>query len=195
MFDLQGTLAHSSPFAQTHVAGNLWQLSRRTEMVLLALVGVAQVAILVGMIVLDGLPIVLGERVKLNVIPVDPRDLFRGDYVVLGYDFSNAPLSAITGPQSSRDWDHWGTVGSEVYVSLQPQGDRHMLKSVSLHRPTSGTYLRGKRGWRNRVECGIEAYYVQEGEGRRLETAIRARKLTAEVAIWNGKAKLVRLIE
>jgi uncharacterized membrane-anchored protein len=64
-----------------------------------------------------------------------------------------------------------------------------------MHRPMSGTYLQGRWGWRNRIECGIEAYYVQEGEGRRLENAIRGGKLTAEVAVWNGKAKLVRLIE
>ena len=26
-----------------------------------------------------------GQEVRLEVVPVDPRDLFRGDYVVLGY--------------------------------------------------------------------------------------------------------------
>ncbi|MBA2400538.1 MAG: GDYXXLXY domain-containing protein, partial [Bradyrhizobium sp.] len=26
-----------------------------------------------------------GKEVRLEVVPVDPRDLFRGDYVVLGY--------------------------------------------------------------------------------------------------------------
>ena len=46
-----------------------------------------------------------------------------------------------------------------------------------------------------RAEFGIEAYYVQEGEGRRLENLIRQRRLLAEVAVWHGQAKLVRLVE
>jgi uncharacterized membrane-anchored protein len=49
--------------------------------------------------------------------------------------------------------------------------------------------------WSNRIDFGIEAYYVQEGEGRRLEQLIRQRQLMAEVAVWHGRAKLVRLVE
>lgn len=29
-----------------------------------------------------------GQSVMLQVVPVDPRDMFRGDYVILSYEFS-----------------------------------------------------------------------------------------------------------
>lgn len=69
--------------------------------------------------------------------------------------------------------------------------------SASYQRPTSGTYLIGHHG-RNRwggLAFGIEAYYVQEGEGRKWEDAARKGTLTAEVVVspW-GKAKLKRLV-
>jgi uncharacterized membrane-anchored protein len=180
-------------------AGQPWPIACGLEIKLLIAIVAAQVAILVGMIALDGLPLVLGERVKLKVVPVDPRDLFRGDYVVLGYDFSRFDPASFSGaPASARvngyspEW-----VGREVFVSLKPVGDHHEADGKSLKPPTSGPYLRGivSNAWSNRIDFGIEAYYVQEGEGRRLERLIRERQLMAEVAVWHGHAKLVRLVE
>ena len=82
-------------------------------------------------------------------------------------------------------------------MSPAPAGDHYEAKARSVERPASGPYIRGKvvNGWSNRLECGIEAYYVQEGEGRRLENLIRQRAILAEVAVWHGHAKLVRLVE
>ncbi|MEX0977959.1 MAG: GDYXXLXY domain-containing protein, partial [Pirellulales bacterium] len=50
-----------------------------------------QLLVLASMILLHAAPFVFGERIWLRVRPVDPRDPFRGDYVVLTYDFSRAP--------------------------------------------------------------------------------------------------------
>ena len=41
---------------------------------------VAQLAILVAMIGLRATPLITGQTVLVRVQPVDPRDLFRGDY-------------------------------------------------------------------------------------------------------------------
>lgn len=178
-----------------------WSLTRSAEMKLAIAVVVAQIAILIGMIVLDGLPLVLGERIKLKVVPVDPRDLFRGDYVVLDYEFSRVEPGSVAGLAAGttnlrNPYDH-ELEGQEVFVSLVPSGDHHEAAFRSTKRPDSGPYIRGTltNPWRQRLDCGIEAYYVQEGEGRRLETLIRDRKILAEVAVWHGHAKLVRLVE
>jgi len=57
--------------------------------------------------------------------------------------------------------------------------------------PASGKYLRGTITGYNRIECGIESYYVQEGTGRKYEQAIRSQKLSAEVAVTSdGQATL-----
>jgi uncharacterized membrane-anchored protein len=174
-------------------------MPRSLEINLLLAIVVAQVAILVGMIAFDGLPLVLGQRIKLKVVPVDPRDFFRGDYVVLGYEFTRFdPVSfAGSAPRPGLNSYHPEWVGRDIYVSLAPAGDHYEATTRSIERPSSGLYIRGTvpNGWQNRLECGIEAYYVQEGEGRRLEQLLRERRLLAEVAVWHGRAKLVRLVE
>src|SRR3954468_8617534 len=81
-------------------AGQPWPIARSAEIKLLIAVVAAQLAILVGMIAVDGLPLVLGERIKLKVAPVDPRDFFRGDYVVLSYEFSRIEPATFSGSPS-----------------------------------------------------------------------------------------------
>jgi uncharacterized membrane-anchored protein len=54
--------------------------------------GVLSVGVLAGMLVLHAWPLWTGESIYLKVRPVDPRDLFRGDYVTLGYDVDNLQL-------------------------------------------------------------------------------------------------------
>ena len=36
-----------------------------------------------------------GKEVLLKVEPVDPRDLLRGDYIILGYEISRIPVKMI----------------------------------------------------------------------------------------------------
>ncbi|RVA45300.1 GDYXXLXY domain-containing protein, partial [Mesorhizobium sp. M7A.F.Ca.CA.004.11.1.1] len=36
-----------------------------------------------------------GKEVLLKIEPVDPRDLLRGDYIILGYDISRIPVKMI----------------------------------------------------------------------------------------------------
>lgn len=176
-----------------------WPLSSASELKVVVAIVIGQIAILLGMIVLDGLPLALGERVKLQVMPVDPRDMFRGDYVVLNYEFSQFDPTSVGGAARAdwrRPYDD-DSLGKDVYVSLRPEGDHHVAGARSLKPPSSGSYIHGRvqNGWNPRLDCGIEAYYLQEGEGKRIENLIRQKRILAEVAIWRGHAKLVRLIE
>jgi uncharacterized membrane-anchored protein len=188
-----------SIFTNSRNAIRPWPLSLRAESVLAILAVAIQVGILLGMIVLDGLPLLLGQRIKLPVVPVDPRDFFRGDYVVLSYDFSRLEPGKIEGLPAAAPYDYYDPVwrGREIFISLKPVGDHYEAGVRSLKPPAAGPYLSGRinRSWGNNVDCGIEAYFVQEGEGKRLENLIREKKIMAEVAVLNGKAKLVRLIE
>lgn len=169
------------------------------ERLILAAAAALQVLVLVGMITIRAAPLLSGDTVRLRVVPVDPRDLFRGDYVVLRYEFSGYPLDNIEGLPPGRarpsraEW-----VGRTVFVTLVPEADgRHWSAGrVSVARPASGeTYLQGRVNERGELEFGIEAYFVEEGKGRVYEEAIRDRKLSAEVAVSpGGTAALRRLI-
>jgi uncharacterized membrane-anchored protein len=133
------------------------------------------------------------STVLLRVVPVDPRDLMRGDYVTLGYDISRVPpggVRGLAGPtRSSR--------GETVYVALVPEADgRHYRgDSVSTTPPASGRFIRGTLTEWGGVVFGIESYYVQEGKGHDYEAAVLQRRLSAEVALApDGRASLRGLV-
>jgi uncharacterized membrane-anchored protein len=148
--------------------------------------GVAlQVLVLVGMVVLRLVPLMTGETVLLRVVPVDPRDLFRGDYVTLGYEFSRTPLERIDGlPGALLSQAR----GRTVYVSLvQEEDGRHWrAERISVLRPQAGTFIRGQIGAAGTLEFGIDAFYVQEGRGLDYENAVRDGRLAAEVAVTSS---------
>lgn len=164
----------------------------------LLLVGITlQLLVLVGMIMLRTVTVMTGETVLLRIVPVDPRDLFRGDYVTLSYEFSRVPPQGIAGlPTRQHErynghHDEWE--GQTVYVSLVPEedGKHYRAERYSTDPPDDGLYLRGTITNWNQIQYGIDSYYVEEGTGRKYEEAARTRQLSAEVAIApDGKAVL-----
>ena len=165
-------------------------IKNREGTILIAGIGF-QLIVLIGMIVGPLTTLLTGDTILLRVVPVDPRDLFRGDYVILAYELSRVPPQGIPGVQSSDDQ------GQTVYVSIVPEEDgKHWRASqFSLQKPSTGKFLRGQiNGW-NQIEFGIESYFVQEGEGLKYERAVRSQNLSAEVTIdRNGNAVLKRLV-
>jgi uncharacterized membrane-anchored protein len=152
-----------------------WLKSRERAIALSAVI--FQVVVLVAMIASKASVLMFGDTILLRVIPVDPRDLFRGDYVILGYDFSGGRPGSL----SASQWE----VGQTVYISLAEDPDGKHWHSLGIHaqRPTEGKFLRGKVNNLRRIECGIESYFVQEGKGRQYEDAVRQRRLSAEISV------------
>ena len=129
----------------------------------------------------------------MKVTPVDPRDLFRGDYVILSYDFSRVSHEEIDG-LSDKDRGSWKKLeGRTVYVPLVPDSNGTHMRAgkATVVKPEAGLFLKGHMKRYGSMEFGIEAYYVQEGTGRRYEQAIRDRHLSAELAVTSsGQAAL-----
>lgn len=59
---------------------------------LLVLLVAVQVALLLGISLLQGARIAAGTQVRVEVRPVDPLDLARGAFVDLGYEFEELPV-------------------------------------------------------------------------------------------------------
>ncbi len=167
-------------------------LQARERKVLLVTVA-AQLLILLAMIALRAMPLVTGQTVLVRVQPVDPRDLFRGDYVILSYDFSRVPEKGVEG-LSEKERGSWRKLeGRTVYVPLVPDtnGVHMRAGTVTVVKPATGLFLKGHMKRYGSMEFGIEAYYVEEGTGRRYEQAIRDRQLSAELAVTSsGQAAL-----
>jgi uncharacterized membrane-anchored protein len=170
-------------------------LKARERRILLVTASV-QLLILLGMIALRTLPLLTGQTVLVRVVPVDPRDLFRGDYVILSYEFSRTPREGIEGLANEDRGDWRKLEGRAVYVPLVRDSvpGHWRAEKVTLVKPDAGPFLKGQMGRYGSMEFGIEAYYVQEGSGHRFEQAIRNRRLSAELAVTSsGQAALKSL--
>ncbi|MGY4232690.1 putative membrane-anchored protein [Bradyrhizobium sp. USDA 4449] len=144
-----------------------------------------------------------GTEVTLQTRPVDPHDLLRGDYVVLGYDISQLPAGALAGqPSAGRN--------PVVFVKLAPDASG-LYQAASVHAaPVAVTapevLIRGRVsyscGSTVRTFCdgltiryGLESYFVPEGEGRTLEQARNQQKLRVVAAVLpSGRAAIKRLL-
>ncbi|MGY0570814.1 GDYXXLXY domain-containing protein [Bradyrhizobium sp. RDM12] len=144
-----------------------------------------------------------GREVTLQTRPLDPRDLLRGDYVVLGYDISQLPAGALAGqPTAERN--------PVVFVKLAPDANG-LYQAVSVHAaPVTVTapdvLIRGRVvyscGSTSRTFCdklqiryGLESYFVPEGEGKTLEQARNQQKLRVVAAVLpSGRATIKRLL-
>lgn len=129
-----------------------------------------------------------GDTLRLRVVPVDPRDLFRGEYVILGYDISRLPRDPNLGVPNP---------GDIVFVELSRNEGSTEWNAVSWsrHRPTRGIFLRGTVQQYSRVEYGIESYFVEEGQGPEYERAARSGDLYADIVVDDeGRGIVKRLI-
>jgi len=116
-----------------------------------------------------------GRTVYLRTAPIDPRDIFRGDYVRLDYEASSF------GPRQASEQIRTEGLekGAPVYARLE-SGPRGLSSAVEVtrERPDSGPFLRGRalHRWRPgggghalQVRYGIEKYFVEQGRGKLME--------------------------
>ena len=147
---------------------------------------VFQLVILSGLSGKGLVPRITSDRVRFEVVPVDPRDMMRGDYITLGYEFSRLPEDVTLIDERIKSYKtktNFNQKSIDVYVTLKFNLKEDIYKGVFFGStpPTKGRYLRGKLNSNNRIEFGIEAFYLQEGKGTIYEQAIREKKLVAEV--------------
>lgn len=171
--------------------------------------GAVCLAILGGMIVGHAWPLWTGRTVTMKAIPVDPRDLFRGDYVRIdtpaarlhraGSNGTNPNIAAVR--PVGRVFED-SRRGSVVYVQLEPTASgEYMPVSVSEDRVKGALNLRGRVAYsyppdQLSVEYGLEAFYMQDGTARPVDQAIRqGRSVQMQVAIAaSGQARIRTLL-
>jgi uncharacterized membrane-anchored protein len=147
-----------------------------------------------------------GQVVHLRTAPIDPRDLFRGDFVRLQYDVNNVRRehvdAAMAAPAGERRRHE------VVYTRLQPAGEGvYEAAGTSLERPAQGPFLRGRTedgwrlGWRGGghffVKYGIEQLFVEQGAGLAIEKRRGARDalqvpMEVEVAVSSSGTAVIR---
>jgi uncharacterized membrane-anchored protein len=130
------------------------------------------------------------DVVTLKVKPVDPSDMFRGDYVVLNYDISTIETGALPGDDAYVQ-DGW------AFVTLAKQNDVWTPVAVNNTMPTHapGTVvLRGhvlsayadaimKPPPTLKLSYGIESFFVPQGKGKPIEDERQKGDLSADIAV------------
>ena len=110
-------------------------------------------------------PIYFGKEILVRTELYDPRDMFRGNYVDLSYEFSNV--------NGGRD-EKRGARDDKIYAVLNPDNDGvYALEYVSADRPEEGVFLSGRIDMWDRANFGIEAYFLPKDKAIRLENQMR----------------------
>lgn len=135
-----------------------------------------------------------GREIVMKVLPIDPRDVLRGDYVNLGFG-----LSPVQGTKLKDGGDLAGIEkGKTAYLTIA-EAAGHTWTAVRLtgHYPESvepsEAVLKGMvaHRWGNTaagsatadMHFGIETYFVPEGTGKLLEELVRDKAVEAVVAV------------
>lgn len=155
----------------------------------------AQLAVLVNMVVLANLPLWRGQEIRLATVPIDPRSLFRGDYVVLGYEISNIPKRGFADPDNLRH-------GEPVYVRLwEDKTGVHRYFGAGLEVPREGPFLRGRLQYPRvhdetfAVRYGLEALFAAPATAKALEQQVREGEMVSIVMVdADGKGALKNLV-
>lgn len=146
-----------------------------------------------------------GESIVLETIPVDPRDVLYGDYVMLQFaveEFSKDKLD----PQLIKEFSKHSGGKVPVYAILQKEDNGiYGLKSVTHKKPSEGIFLNGDMYYYDSEEDNEEytevnqkyfanflpdRFYVAENTGMQLEDLSRQGQLLADVKVKDGFAVL-----
>lgn len=176
-------------------------MNRRWLLPIALAVAFAQIGVLVLMIAGRAAILRSGQEVMLSVEPIDPRDLLRGDYVILRYNISQISADLF----EPRPQDAAQGKDSTVFVRLRA-GDDGIWQAAAARagQPLAQPAAEGEvdiRGtatsaWSDRtgavfVRYGIERFYLPEGEGRAIENDLRQRPFRMKIAVArDGSAQI-----
>ena len=187
-----------------------------------AFAGVLCVAVLAASLVVHAWPLWTGRPILLRVVPIDPRDPFRGEYVWLTFREEHLILDSGTTVLPNRPGVRVRALGGwwkrdmpypevfrfrdrAMFVQLEPQQDAGVVVSHAVSiadRSIQGaTNLRGLvRYWDPysgvSLDYGLDAFFVQEGRAGDIQRQLRSdRPIYAEVMVTaGGRARVRRLL-
>lgn len=148
------------------------------------------------------MPLYFGQEVRVRVNLYDPRDLFRGNYVDLNYEFSN--FHSRNFDESDKDdryidqYDERARDGARVYAVLKPDvNGTYSFAKFSISKPDNGVFLAGRYDGYSLVKYGIEQFYMSPDSAANTENEMREEDVHAYAVLMvmdNGKARLKDLI-
>jgi uncharacterized membrane-anchored protein len=149
------------------------------------------VLVLVGFMFIQERIIYTGTEVILETRPIDPRDLFRGEYVILRYEIENDTLVQEAISRDDRLVD-----GSTLYLRLSVDGRNiATVAEVSKTKPdfSKDLWIRGQVENRMVRFPNLEQYFVPEGSGTPIERL--GRGVYVKARLLDGEARVYGLLD
>ncbi len=154
------------------------------------------VLILLGMCFTPAYTMLTGEEMILQTKPLDPSDLFRGDYVALQYEAEEVPIklvdkAVVTRLQNQGQFD--------VFVLMEKKNGVHTPIKVTLEKPDKGIFLKGTINYIDKDNTGqeiafigynLDNYYLEDNTGTEWEKASAKGEILAKLKVNNGYAVL-----
>jgi len=130
-------------------------------------------------------PLLTGKTYILSTTPVDPFDIFKGQYITIRYEISQIPDTVL-----SQE-----AVGKSAYVLLEKDesGISHS-EEILLVKPQEKDFIKGKitniYGNTAQIEYGIEQFFFERG------ATFSMQNLTVEVKVdSSGQARISKLLQ
>lgn len=186
-------------------------LTKKPVLIGLCIALVLQLSVLIGELVVAASPQWFGKPIQVRAYPVDPRDLFRGNYARLSYDFSDVDAMLWAGEQAPRR-------DQVVYLQLQQDDNQDWHAAALLPQaPGAGVFLRGRFrrvisapmvrveegdtvGWRKsdqpdryHIEYGVEAWFAPKHKAQAIEQQLRDGAMATLYVADSGRAALVAI--
>ena len=174
-------------------------MSKRAKQLMMA--AFLPIIILLAMCVAPVYTLLSGEEITLQTRPVDPTDLFRGDYVHLNYEAEEVP-SGLVDPGVVKKVET-SSSQTTVFVILKNKNGVYRPVRVSLKKPDRGIYLKGKVNYIGvngnqdnvaMIQYSLDKYFVEDNTGTDWEKASIGGNLLAKVKVKNGYAYLTGIM-
>ena len=162
-----------------------------------------QALVLVFMVAKQEVLLKTGTKIILKCIPIDPRSLFSGDYVVLNYEISQ--INYVVKMENDDDLISKLSKNDTVFVALKKNLDDDfyvfvdIAKSVDAFKKDYDIFLKGKvsrifsehqflgdNNWQKtysiNILYGIEDYFIPQNEGKEIEKQMANASVQISVA-------------
>jgi len=142
-----------------------------------------------------------GAEIRLETLPMDPSDPFRGDHVILNYQISRVDGSRV--PAELRiSGEEYRYNSQKMYALMVPAGDYYQVEKISLEKPDAGIYLPCRFQYREQLDIPgqedtflfdfyLDRFFVPDNTGLAWEDLSRQGQLVARVRVYDGYALLM----
>jgi uncharacterized membrane-anchored protein len=133
-----------------------------------------------------------GDSIILATRPVDPRDLFRGEYLILRYEIENdEKIQTAIARENVKD-------GEELLIQLSigENGVASVIAATAvdaINEPLEGLWIVGEVNRSGVRFPSLEQFYVPEGAGLPIERL--GNDLHVKVVLRDGEARVTQLLD